>query len=156
LLRSFVTASAIGVTEVTGLGLGEFDDLWANAIELLHAKSGLAVDVPFAIRFGEFWSFVPRQLLPLEKGELSVWFLDTFHAGLCGGGGGVGFGALSEGVIGGGALEALLRGALLGLISGVFFVRYRRARQWWVFPLYLYLIVETFESVRDTTFRLLG
>ena len=157
LLRGFLNSAEIGAYEVTGLGLGELDALWANGVELLHALRNENIDVPFAARFGEFWAFVPSQFLPFEKGALSIWFVDVFHPAYKEAGGGWAFGAVSQAVIGGGIMEAAIRGVLLGVIAGAIFKWYRSANtQWWVFPIYLYLVVEVFQSIRDTTFRLIG
>jgi hypothetical protein len=139
------------------LNLGEFDSLWANNLELLADKAHHWTHVPFTTRFGELWAFVPSQLLPFEKTSLSIWFVDTFQHDYAQQGGGFAFGAVAQAVIGGGIIEALLRGALLGWIAGRL-VRWHRTptRAWWHLPLYLYLLVTAYESVRDTTFSELG
>ena len=59
--------------------LGEFDHLWANAVDLLQAKNSGGLNVPFSVRFNDLWSFVPSQLLWFEKNSLSIWFLDVFY-----------------------------------------------------------------------------
>lgn len=139
------------------LNVGEFDTLWANAIELLRAKQSGMLDVPLAARFGEIWSFVPSQLLPFQKMSLANWYVGTYYPEYGAQGGGLAFGAISQAVIGGGILEAALRGAILGAVAGWLMKWYRvPSTAWWRLPLYLYIFVFAFLSVRDTTFRPFG
>jgi hypothetical protein len=157
LLRGVQAAAELGGAELTGLGLAEFDGVWANALELRRAAEGQNLAVPFAAQYGEFWAFLPSQLLPFEKGDLSIWFLDTFWPTYKERGGGLAFGALSQAVIGGGVTEAAVRGAMLGGVAGALFRWHRSGDpRWWGFPVYLYLVVEVVQSVRDTTFRQLS
>jgi hypothetical protein len=140
-----------------GFGVGEFDSIWGNAVELWQEKQGGALEVPFAVRFGEFWEFVPSQLLWFEKSSPSIWFLDTFYPYFKEMGGGWAFGALSQAVIGAGIPEALARGAVLGAVAGWLMKWIRKpSKAWWRFPLYLYLLVSAYQSTRDTTFALWG
>ena len=68
----------IGELGIAGVGVGEFDSLRGNAVELLQIKQSGGVDVPLTARFGELFAFVPSQLLWFEKTSLSIWYLDTF------------------------------------------------------------------------------
>ncbi len=155
--RELAALNALGALDSGDFALGEFDSLWANAVELLHQRKLGSLNIPFAAYFGEFISFIPSQLLPFEKMALSEWYLDTFYPQYKLEGGGWVFGAVSQAVVGGGFFEALIRGGLLGGIS-VWLIRWHRSPKgsWWRFPLYLYLLVFSYQSVRDTTFRLFG
>lgn len=139
-------------SDFEGIGLGELDALWANALHLLqegHSK----LDIPFAARYGEFWGFIPSQMLPFEKLALNDWYLDTFFPDFKAQGGGWEFGAISQAVIGGGVVEALLRGGIVAALSVGFMKWYRSpTAAWWRLPLYLYLISLAFLSIRETTF----
>ncbi|MBT5268563.1 MAG: hypothetical protein HOL70_03860 [Candidatus Marinimicrobia bacterium] len=153
IFRSFASSPGdVFLIDIQSIGLGEFDQLWGNAIELLHAsREGLTV--PFNVQYGEFLAPIPSQFLPIEKSSLANWFLDTFYPIYKAEGGGWAFGALSQAVIGGGLIEAAVRGALLGCIIGLLFRWYRTPTSpWWMFPTYLYLIVTGYNSIRDTTF----
>ncbi len=140
-----------------GIGVGEFDELWANAIELTQAKSQGQVHLPVSTLYSEFFSFVPSQFLWFEKSTLSIWFLDNFYPHLKDVGGGLAFGALSQSIIGYGIVEALIRGLMLGGVA-IFIMKWYRgtSRVWWRFPLYLYILIWVYQSVRDTTFSLFG
>ena len=54
-VRSLSSISQLGQIGFEGVGVGEFDQLWANAIELLQVKQSKKIIVPFSIRFGEFF-----------------------------------------------------------------------------------------------------
>lgn len=135
-------------------GVGEFDALWANAVELLQYKNQGSLSVPFEVRFGELWEFIPSQLLPFEKKSLSIWYVETFYPEYKDAGGGWAFGALSQAVIGGGIVEALLKGALLGLICSVLLKWFRSKKALWVkVPMYVQIMTFSFMSVRDTSLQ---
>lgn len=136
-----------------GIGLGELDSLWANSLHLLqegHSK----LDIPWAARYGEFWAFIPSQMLPFGKLTLQDWYLDTFFPEYKEQGGGWEFGALTQAVIGGGVVEALLRGSAIAVLSIGLMKWYRSstATAWWRLPLYLHLLTIAFLSIRGTTF----
>lgn len=136
-----------------GLGLGELDALWANALHLLQ-EGKTKLDIPWAARYGEFWAFIPSQMLPFDKLALNDWYLDTFFPEYKEQGGGWEFGALTQAVIGGGAVEAALRGGVVAVLSIRLLTWYRSpTATWWRLPLYMYLLTLAFLSIRDTTFR---
>lgn len=157
LRRALGSWETFGVLDIESFGLGEFESQWTNAIELLQAREFGELDVPATVRFGELWSFIPSQLLPFEKLSLSNWFVHTFYPAYEEAGGGLAFGAISQAVIGAGIPEAALRGAVLGVLAAWLMKWYRTpSSSWWRLPLYLFLLVFVFQSVRDTTFRLLN
>lgn len=153
--RGLGSLTGIGELGLDGVGVGEFDSLWANAVELWQAKQSGGLDVPFATRFGELFAFVPSQLLWFDKTSLSIWYLDIFYPIYKEQGGGLAFGAISQAVIGGGMFEAAIRGAILGALAG-WIMKWVRTptTAWWRFPLHLYLLIWVFTGVRDTTFTL--
>ncbi len=135
-----------------GVGLGELDALWANAMQLLQG-GGSRLDIPMSVRYGEFLAFIPGQLLPFEKYSLPDWYLDTFDPIFKAEGGGWEFGAVSQAVIGGGIMEAALRGAIVALLGIGLMAWYRSpTATWWRFPLYLYLLTTGYMSIRESTF----
>lgn len=136
-----------------GIGLGELDALWANAVNLLQERES-KLDIPLVARYNEFWSFIPSQLLPFEKIALNDWYIETFFPKYKLMGGGWEFGALSQAVIGAGAPEAALRGAAVAILLVSLLKWYRSpTATWWRLPLYLYLMTVMFLSIRDTTLR---
>jgi len=140
-----------------GFGIGEFDAIWANGVELLQSRELGRLSVPPAAQFGELWAFIPSQLLPFEKMSLSDWFVETFYPQYQAEGGGWAFGAISQAVIGGGTIEAIFRGCLLGIVAAWLMKWYRSPRgPWWRLPFFLYLLISVYQSIRDTTFMQIG
>lgn len=144
-----------GVSELIPwlIASGEFEHIFGNAVELLHAtRHGL--EVPQAARFAELFAFVPSEYLSFTKTSLAGWFMDTFHLELGAAGGGLAFGIMGQAIIGNGALEAILRGFIFGIVLGFIsnYLLKNAPRYWWVFPAYLYLLVRIFDSVRSTMF----
>jgi len=137
-------------------GVGEFDMLWGNAVELLHKKQDSGIDVPLSIRFSDFFGFIPSQLLWFEKSTLSVWFMQEFYPIYIELGVGFSFGIISEIIIGNGYIDAIWRGFLLGLICSALMKFFQREScPWWFLPFQLLLLVNIVLSIRDTSFRLI-
>ncbi|NBQ69676.1 MAG: hypothetical protein EBU46_12985, partial [Nitrosomonadaceae bacterium] len=93
--RELTSWNALVALNSSDFALGEFDSLWANAVELLHQREIGALNIPFAAYLGEFISFIPSQLLPFEKMSLSDWYLNTYYPQYKLEGGGWVFGAVS-------------------------------------------------------------
>lgn len=137
-------------------GVGEFDMLWGNAVELLHEKQSNGLNVPAWLKYSDFYGFIPSQLLWFEKSTLSVWFMEEFYPAYIEFGVGFSFGILSEMVIGYGLFDAMIRGFILGSFLALLMNFFRRAkREWWVLPLHLVLLINSVLLVRDTAFRLI-
>lgn len=155
--RQVSSLTELGSVELEAFGVGEFDALWGNAVELLQAKRNGGINVNFETRFGEFLAFVPSQFLWYEKISLNDWYLNEFYPGLKETGMGFVFGAISQAVFGGGLIEAFFRGILLGAIAVGFMIWTRTASTvWWRFPLHLSLLIGVFAGIRETTFIQFG
>lgn len=139
-------------SDFEGVGLGELDALWSNAVQLLqegHSK----LEIPLTVRYGEFLGFVPSQMLPFEKITLSDWYMETFLPDQKLNGIAWEFGAITQAVIGGGVAEALLRGGCVAALLATLMKWYRSpTAAWWRLPLYLFLLTRVFLSIRETTF----
>jgi oligosaccharide repeat unit polymerase len=138
-------------------GVGEFDAIWSNAVHLNAEKKMRNINLPFTVRYGEFWEFVPSQILPFNKTSFSIWYLDTYYSEYKELGGGWAFGALSQAVIGFGPIEGFVRGGVLGALYGFLMFWYRKSKHlWWSLPFYLTIYLFSFMSIRDTTFTQLS
>ncbi|HRI00234.1 MAG TPA: hypothetical protein PK006_04205 [Saprospiraceae bacterium] len=155
--RGLKSWEAVGTKGFKTVDMGEFDSIIGNAVDLVQKIQEKSISIPFQARYGEFWSFIPSQLLPFEKMDMANWYLNAFYKDYKAIGGGWAFGAMSQAVVGGGIIEACIRGLMLALLYFLLVRWYKSAKsQWWIFPLYLYLLVYTFMSFRDTTFQQIG
>jgi hypothetical protein len=151
LFRDQVTGSYLGL-----LQSGEFTSLFINAIDLKdRLDSGYSVDSRFAFYLVDLARIMPSQLSGGEKLDPATWYVQTFYPQYYEAGGGLAFGAIAESVIGFGAAEAAIRGALLGLLfawvaNHLIEGSSSPAR---VF-VYVWLVVVSYQSLRDTTFSL--
>jgi oligosaccharide repeat unit polymerase len=136
-------------------GVGEFDMLWGNAVELLHEKQSSGLEVPAWLRYSDFYGFIPSQFLWFEKNTLSVWFMQEFYPAYIELGVGFSFGILSEMVIGYGLLDAVIRGFVLGSVLALSMNYFRKKIDWWILSLHLVLLAHAVLLVRDTAFRLI-
>lgn len=134
-------------------GLGEFEAVWANGIEMSQLKALDKLKIPNNIRFGEFIQFVPGELLPFEKLSLSNWYVKEYYPEFKAQGGGWAFGTLAQSALGGGVFEAFLRGVFLAFFYIAVFGLFRNhGKLWWSYPLYLIIFLSSYRSIRDTTF----
>jgi hypothetical protein len=113
------------------------------------------------VQFGELISIylvdlarlAPQQFLWFEKLSPAVWYVSTFYPAYYEQGGGLAFGTISESVLGLGAIEALIRGGMLGAgfalvanycLSG----RFSPIKA----MTYIWFLAICYQSLRDTTF----
>jgi hypothetical protein len=142
----------LGVFEV---GLGEFDVLWGNAVELYRENRDGRLNLPVSLYFSEFYGPIPSNILPFEKMSYATWYLDVYYPEYKLTGGGNMFGLLAQLAVGWGLIEAFIRGLVLGLFLG-WLTRYLgRGTQWWRYPVLLYCAVWSFLAIRDSSFALI-
>lgn len=157
IIRNYGSLNGAGDQGLGVVGFGEFDSIWANAVELLQSKQNNGIVVPFAARFGELYSFIPSQFLWFDKLDLPNWYLDTYYPALKEQGGGLAFGIISQAIIGAGIFEAVIRGAILGIIISKIMKWVRMpTNTWWRFPLHLYILISVFQLIRYSTFIIWG
>lgn len=146
-----------GADTQLGLSVSEFLMVYGNAIEMAQRMKSEYINLPLDIRFAEFISFLPSQILGSEKNSLDTWFVDTYHNTYFNSGGGLAFGALPQAIIGAGAFEAIIRGGILGILFAIFANNTRRRNYlWWLFPVQIFLVVYMYYSIRSSTFSFIG
>jgi hypothetical protein len=116
ILRSGSDYGQFGLFEATLAG-NEFQSMFATAFDIKNQMENAAVHVPWQVYFSDFLRVLPQQLVPFIKLDSAEWYLDL--VGAKGLGLGFGFGAISEGLIGFGLPDLLIRGALLGGVVGL-------------------------------------
>jgi hypothetical protein len=138
---------------------GEFASVYLNVFEMAQQRDWLvshsALPNLYAVDIARL---IPQQLLPFEKVDPSRWYVSTFYPDFAATGGGLAFGAVAESALGFGLPEALVRGGLLGvlfaIVHGYLGTRFRRSLLGVI--VYIWLVVLSYNSFRDTTFVLLG
>lgn len=125
--------------------------LFGTAYDIYKIKENGGLDVPWQIYASDFLVLVPQQLLPLEKFDPGLWYLDL--AGLKGAGIGLMFGVISHGIVGLDWLELAFRGALLGFILALVHRWYsRRKTDYFATLFYLWLCLKVYYTFRASTF----
>ena len=157
----FLLAGSLrGANEAGVLGMlqdGEFISVFINAVDLkARLLDGYVTDFGPSFYLTDLVRLVPAQLLDGAKIDPAVWYVETFYPDFHAAGGGLAFGVLAESVVGFGAIEALVRGALLGLLFAVCANRLRpeSGNVVRVF-VYVWLVVVSYQAFRDTTFSLI-
>jgi hypothetical protein len=150
--------------DVVGAGLevlssaNEFESLFGNAIDLDRMVESGRVDrssLASAVYLGDIIGLVPQQLMPVEKVNLSRWYVETFynfHAEL---GGGFAFGVIAEAIVGAGPVDLLWRALLVGFGLGWLDRRMRSAPVGLpMFVFYVWVVSSAYLMFRITTLAL--
>lgn len=143
--------AGVGIFDI---GAGEFDSLWANAVELYRDSLAIGTELPPVLLLSEFYGFIPSNILPFAKSTYSEWYLTQYYPQYQIDGGGLMFGLLAQLVVGFGAAEAPIRGIAVGLFLGWLTHYLSRVGKWWQYPSLLYCVVWSFQIVRDSSFAL--
>jgi hypothetical protein len=148
----------LSLSEMRGAGVSvlsitnEFQSLFGTAYDLHErsARGGLSA-IPWTVYLSEVFQLAPSQILPFRKMDPADWYLELL--GLRESGVGFMFGVLSQGVVGGGPIELLARGMLLGGVYAAVHRWYvRRSSTWSATLTYLFVCVWSYYTVRATTF----
>lgn len=134
----------------------EFESIMGNAYDLMYVRdaAGEFLGKP-ALYLGDFAALVPQQLLPFEKTNASLWYLERYWPEVAAAGGGMAFGVVSEAIVGHGWHELIWRGLLIGLVFGCAH-RYLASRRIGYVGLlfYVWVFVWSYQTIRATTFHL--
>lgn len=133
---------------------GEFEALFANAVDIdRRHRSGEIDGAPPGAYLADFVAPIPSQLLPFEKQELAVWYVSRFYPAAYEAGAGYAFGVIAQSAVGYGWIELVVRGIVLGYVLAKIHRLFRsRGGSLWIAVLYIWLIVNAYQSFRNTTF----
>lgn len=138
---------------------GEFETLFGNAFDLYRIKEeGRIINLSLTeLYLSDLLRPIPQQLLPFEKLNISLWYVQTYYSYVSELGGGFAFGTISESIVGMGWIDLIWRGGLLGLI----FAKLHRyfslnRRTFWKSAFYIWMLVMSYQAFRSTTFSLFG
>jgi len=135
----------------------EFETLFANAYDLRELKAtGQTDDIFPGLYFSDVANLIPQQIMPFKKIDMAEWYVQTFYDYYAEGGGGFGFGAVSESIVGLGWIDLIWRGALVGWIFASIYRRFvTKKKSFWNYSFYLWVTIFSYQTFRTTTFILL-
>jgi hypothetical protein len=157
LIAGMLRQSRSASVDLSGLYLlqgGEFMSVFVNSLDLADRLQDLDLAV---LRLGiyavDILRFIPRQIVGDLKLDPATFYVSTFYPEYAEAGGGLAFGAIAESTVGFGPIEALIRGALIGLAYALI----RNAclgRKFSVLRAFVYtwFVVLSYQAIRDTTF----
>jgi hypothetical protein len=161
-LLAFLVAGLLRQAKVADEGVpglyllqgGEFLSVFYNSLDLADKLRDL--DDPLfraGLYLVDLLRLVPRQIVGDLKLDPATFYAATFYPEFSEAGGGLAFGAIAESTVGFGAVEALLRGALIGglyaLIGRTCLDQRRTVVRAFV---YTWFVVLSYQAIRDTTF----
>ncbi|HJQ10156.1 MAG TPA: O-antigen polymerase [Gemmatimonadaceae bacterium] len=135
---------------------GEFEALFANAVDIDRRRQTGEIDgAPPGAYLADFVAPIPSQILPFEKVNLATWYVGRFYPSAREQGGGFAFGVIAQSALGYGWLELVTRGIVLGwVLAKTHRLFSRRRGELWITVFYVWLIVNGYQSFRDTSFTL--
>lgn len=133
----------------------EFLGLYATAYDVHRRReAGLLSNVPWQLYINDVALMIPSQLLPFEKVDPTVWYLDEL--GLRDSGIGFMWGVVAQAGVGFGLPELIVRGLILGVIFGFLHRWYvRRSASWIVTGFYVFMCLVSYYTFRANTFYVL-
>jgi hypothetical protein len=141
-----------GLISFAALPLGEFDNIWANGVHLLRERVAGTLEVPINAHLNEFVNFIPSQLLPYQKIDMSNWYLDTYYPGYKENGGGLKFGVIPQAIVGFGLAESFFRGIIVGAISIKLKNILHKYHSCWSLIVFLMIYMSSYDMVRGGNF----
>jgi hypothetical protein len=156
-LRAYRQLTEPGGFQV-GVSSGEFDTIFANAIDLLRrSANGELAGVPVRVLASDLLAVVPSQLLPVEKATFAEWYMARFYPAAAEAGQGYAFGVVPQAVLGFGVVELILRGTFVGwAFAKLDGIARRRSRQLWPTIGYIWMTLWAYQSFRASTFYVLS
>jgi hypothetical protein len=149
----FILWSFLREGEHSFVGLGEFDHIYANTIDIIRVPNET---ISIKTKFYDFYSFIPSIFLPFEKSTLSDWYLTNYHPKSYKIGHGLGFGILAESIYGHGIFETFLKTLFLSLFLNYFYIKYLYSKNIYIEILYIILFITSPLAIRVTAFYFLS
>lgn len=147
-----MTRGMEGQTQNVLTSPNEFQALFTTAFDIHKRKElGIIGHIPWQIYAIDLYLPVPKQILPFEKIDPSMWYVEVIgqrDVGI-----GYMFGVMSQAEVGLDWIELVVRGALLGLLFALLHRWYvRHAQRLWPTLFYLFIGIWSYYTFRATTF----
>lgn len=162
LLGAFLLYGAVRVVDSSELmeersqhvltGGNEFQGLFTTAFDIYKKKAaGEIPHVPWQLYVSDLYFPIPSQMLPFEKIDPSMWYIDLM--GQTDQGIGYMFGVMAQAALGLGWIELALRGAILAAALALLQRWYvRHALYFWPTLFSLFVSIWAYYTMRATTF----
>lgn len=135
-------------------GGNEFQALFTTAFDIEKRQElNLIPSVPWQLYVSDFYYVIPSQLLPFEKIDPSLWYLDVVglkHAGV-----GFMFGVMSQAAVGLDWIELVIRGTALATVLALLQRWTVRRPDFWPTFLSLFISIWVYYTFRASTFYFL-
>jgi hypothetical protein len=153
-IRTFGTESVGAFSFIAGAS--EFESHFGTGFDIVRRKSlGSLPPVPLQLFVSDFLALIPSQILPFPKYTGASWYMNILNAQSSGYG--LTFGAIAESIVGFGWPDLAIRGALMGAVFALLHRWYiRRSASFWVTVVYVYLVVNSYNSFRSSSFYWVG
>jgi oligosaccharide repeat unit polymerase len=134
----------------------EFESILGNAYDVSQLKAAGETQSVFPqFYFADFLNLIPQQLLPIKKIDVAAWYVNTFYPVFAESGGGLAFGAIPESILGLGWVDAVWRGAVIGILFAWLHRRFVKGRQTlWSYGFYVWVLILAYQCFRGGTFLL--
>lgn len=130
----------------------EFQISYGSSIELKYLMDhGLLPQPPWQVFASELLLLIPQQLLPFEKVDPVLWYVNVTHDPDF-----FTYGVVAQSVLGLGWFELVLRGLMIGALFALIYNWWARAPQnLWRNVFTIWLVVVCYYTVRNTSFYLM-
>lgn len=165
LMNAFAAGRGGGYSSLADLGLlsllvpGEVIEVYFNTYFLLMLQSqGEHFTPPGLSYIADLLSFIPSQISPFEKWNISSWYVETYFSSYADEGGGLAFGTLAEAVTNYGVVSVLVQGGGIGALCGLLVRWLLRKPEVTRFTIAIYVFVLSgiYYSIRVSTFGVVG
>ena len=152
-LREYGRGDIVGI-ENPLVAANEFQVLMTTPIHIKWLMDrGAITEVPWELIFSDFLMLIPQQFLSFPKLDPSTWYLSQIghdpQTGLM-------FGVVSQGLVGGGLVELVLRSIVLAaILAGIHRLYVKRAESFLLTLFYVWLLTVVYYTYRSTTFFVL-
>jgi len=138
-------------------GASEFTAIFATGVDVLNlVQNGQVGDISVKLYLADLVRLVPQQLLPFDKFDPAIWYVNTYYPALGDSGGGLAFGMVAESLLTGGAAVAAVRGFLVGAMLSATLGVVARCPGLFKTLVYFWLFVSLYLCVRESSFVLVA
>lgn len=125
----------------------EFQISYGSILELQrNLTTGAVTEIPWQVYFHEMLLITPQQILPFEKIDPVVWYVESTYPDY------FNYGVIAQSVIGFGLSELVLRGLITGVVfAAIHNLWMRNHEKFWHTFFYIWLMIVVYQSFRNAS-----